>query len=185
MGIRFLADTATVCYCSFKLFVIAVSFQRSGMHIDCVSNGPTFTDIRKVVIKPIENVWTRTFYICHCLSKILKSWSESWPEWPLEWPLRFKKYFEWMDQLLQKPQALVIFADAETIAFAAPLQKCFQPQSYCKTAVLFQRSPRQRIAKSIVWAASSRSWDGILIGIRTSRSKVPWVLLLSLSCSII
>eukprot|EP00435_Cladocopium_sp_Y103_P039116 s1871_g10.t1 len=30
----------------------------------------------------------------------------------------FKKYFQWMDQLLQKPQALLIFADAETIAFA-------------------------------------------------------------------
>lgn len=33
---------------------------------------------------------------------------------------RFQKYFQWMKHLLQKPQALLIFADAETIAFAAP-----------------------------------------------------------------
>lgn len=32
---------------------------------------------------------------------------------------RFKRYFEWFDRLLSKPQALLVYGDAETIAFAA------------------------------------------------------------------
>ncbi|CAJ1378868.1 unnamed protein product, partial [Effrenium voratum] len=35
----------------------------------------------------------------------------------------FRKYFQWMDHLLQKPQALIVFGDAETAAFAASRRK--------------------------------------------------------------
>ena len=57
--------------------------------------------------------------------------------------LRFRKYFQWMDHLLQKPQALIVFGDAETAAFAAARCACRVQRLTADGAYLTDRTPFQ------------------------------------------